>query len=345
MEDGFIIWGEDGECHPLSFAEAPSKKVAAINQSVGINGVNQATDVQTIQQALNDVPANQAQPVPLLVVDGICGSKTKSAIQKFQLAHFGWSGADGRADPNRRTIAKLNQLNTDDEAVAFAASKGNLPEPDPIVGAARVARIRGLIGMAQTCIRAAQHDSMMALPLVDSPVGSGGMLPQMKRESRMRLLNKHFEIDLLPKNEQRLAVEKISHTFSTMESVFTRPGGLWGAAIFDYDPHDKPGYAYTFPQGYYHQGRMAHTLKGDIRYDAIYFCKMIDKATDEMVALGIVHELSHFVAFPERIGDFAYGWRDKPEMIKLPPRQKIFNGMSHGNYAFEAQYGRRPAGY
>lgn len=38
------------------------------------------------------------------------GPKTNGAIQSFQLKHFGWSGADGRVDPGRQTLAKLNEL-------------------------------------------------------------------------------------------------------------------------------------------------------------------------------------------------------------------------------------------
>jgi hypothetical protein len=39
-----------------------------------------------------------------------CGPKTIDAIQKFQLFHFGWNGADGRVDPDGQTLRKLNQF-------------------------------------------------------------------------------------------------------------------------------------------------------------------------------------------------------------------------------------------
>jgi len=81
-----------------------------ISASVGrMGGKNRRPDVLTVQDLLNRVPPHQGGPVPPLVVDGLCGSKTIKAIQKFQLHHFGWRGADGRVDPNGQTHTKLNE--------------------------------------------------------------------------------------------------------------------------------------------------------------------------------------------------------------------------------------------
>jgi hypothetical protein len=82
-----------------------------IGSSVGrMGGKNLPMDVITVQQLLDQVPAHQGGPVPLLDVDGLCGPKTIAAIQKFQLHHFGWSIADGRVDPGGPTLAKLNEF-------------------------------------------------------------------------------------------------------------------------------------------------------------------------------------------------------------------------------------------
>src|ERR1700694_2588698 len=78
--------------------------------SVGINGKNFPDDSLTVQQLLNNVPPARGGPVPLLVEDGICGPKTKAAIQKFQLAQFGWPGCDGRVDPDGPTMIILNMF-------------------------------------------------------------------------------------------------------------------------------------------------------------------------------------------------------------------------------------------
>ena len=82
-----------------------------IRASVGrLGGVNRPQDVRTVQELLNEVPLASGGPVPKLDQDEICGFKTIRAIQTFQLHHFGFKGADGRVDPGRRTLAKLNEF-------------------------------------------------------------------------------------------------------------------------------------------------------------------------------------------------------------------------------------------
>lgn len=84
-----------------------------ITASVGrMGGVNRPQDVRTVQELLNKVPAASGGPTPLLAVDGLCGPKTTNAIQRFQVQHFGWSGADGRVDPGGRTLRKLNEYDS-----------------------------------------------------------------------------------------------------------------------------------------------------------------------------------------------------------------------------------------
>lgn len=86
--------------------------MASITASVGrLGGVNRRDDVITVQELINKVPQNSGGPVTLLKTDGICGQKTINAIQRFQLQHFGWSGADGRVDPTGQTLLKLNEFN------------------------------------------------------------------------------------------------------------------------------------------------------------------------------------------------------------------------------------------
>ncbi len=86
------------------------KSIAA---SVGRLGKNLGLDTLTVQQLLNGVSESQGGPAPKLDEDSKCGKLTIGAIQKFQLHHFGWSGADGRVDPDGPTLAKLNELNPD----------------------------------------------------------------------------------------------------------------------------------------------------------------------------------------------------------------------------------------
>lgn len=85
----------------------------SITGSVGIHGANLKADTETIQNLLNSTPTDKGGANPKLEVDGKCGPLTCKAIQVFQLAHFGWSLADGRVDPDGPTLFLLNSLNPD----------------------------------------------------------------------------------------------------------------------------------------------------------------------------------------------------------------------------------------
>lgn len=78
-----------------------------LDASVGYRGVNKHADVVGVQNAINKVPTDEGgSPLPLKV-DGKCGPKTIKAIQRFQLHHFGWGGADGLIEPGKQTYLKL----------------------------------------------------------------------------------------------------------------------------------------------------------------------------------------------------------------------------------------------
>jgi hypothetical protein len=82
-----------------------------ISATVGRVSRNEPSDVITIQELLNNVSPGEGGPPIKLVVDGLCGPKTQHAIQTFQLKHFGFSGADGRVEPGKQSLARLNEIN------------------------------------------------------------------------------------------------------------------------------------------------------------------------------------------------------------------------------------------
>lgn len=83
-----------------------------ISESVGFACKNRPADVETIQRLLNNVPVGQGGPNPKLGVDGAYGSRTENALQAFQLAQFGWKGADRKVFPGGETLAALNRFDT-----------------------------------------------------------------------------------------------------------------------------------------------------------------------------------------------------------------------------------------
>jgi peptidoglycan hydrolase-like protein with peptidoglycan-binding domain len=71
---------------------------------------NRGPDVKVVQDLLNRVPAGSGGPLGMLTVDGVCGTKTIAAIQRFQSHHFGLAKSDGRVDPDGPTLRKLNEF-------------------------------------------------------------------------------------------------------------------------------------------------------------------------------------------------------------------------------------------
>ena len=82
----------------------------SISASVGQHAPNIESDVRVIQELLNNVPLTALGPVRDLDVDGVYGPLTRAAIIDFQKFHFGLQAADGRVDPGRPTITKLNEF-------------------------------------------------------------------------------------------------------------------------------------------------------------------------------------------------------------------------------------------
>jgi peptidoglycan hydrolase-like protein with peptidoglycan-binding domain len=120
---------------------------ARISASVGRGGVNRSNDVRIIQAALNKISPKSGGPAKPLAEDGICGPKTIEAIQKFQLHHFGWQGADGRVDPDGPTLAKLNQLTNETPTEELVC---RLSRPCPLDAAVNPPPLHSYAGSGQT---------------------------------------------------------------------------------------------------------------------------------------------------------------------------------------------------
>jgi hypothetical protein len=120
--------------------------------SVGrLGGVNRPADVLNVQELLNQVPVGAGGPRIFLNPDMQCGSKTIEAIQKFQLFHFGWKGADGRVDPDGQTLRKLNQF-----------EHGRRPRPRPVT--------------ASTTMKCPHGGSVRGTPSFVTPFGGAPLL-------------------------------------------------------------------------------------------------------------------------------------------------------------------------
>jgi hypothetical protein len=314
----WICKAVDGVCYKReslgdggSGATGTGGGVVAIAASVGLNGVNGYADVVTIQDALNRVPARQGGAVPPLVIDGLCGPKTRGAIQTFQLQHFGWKGADSLIEPFKQTIAKINEILG--------------PEPMlPDLGAP--------IHNAMSWVLRARYTIDLASSVLESEDSSD-------RQTRMRLLNRHFELDSVASKRQTF--EMIRTNYARMSQVFQRPGGLWGSAAFERDPMNLEYRSYTYWRGYFRSGKWHYENGRKIYLDSIYLGRRFDELDRDKRTFVIIHELAHFVGSPQHIDDFAYNADGAGVRVKhLSPHLKSLNAENYANFALDASTGR-----
>ncbi len=81
----------------------------SILESVGQGGRNRPQDVSTVQARLNELVGGARTQ---LMVDGRSGPKTQGMIKDFQTSVLKFSRADGRVDPNGKTIMAMNDSNS-----------------------------------------------------------------------------------------------------------------------------------------------------------------------------------------------------------------------------------------
>ena len=329
-------------CHPVVIAGGPATPTQSASNgsvrilySVGQSGKNIPNDVGTIQDALNRVTDDKGGASPDLIVDNTCGPKTKKAIQVFQLKHFGWSGADSLVEPNRQTIAKLNEI-LDSQ---FENKKSPIGHPLSWNPNGKWLDSESF-GLAHKFILAATANMTSASVWLEESESPGG-LPVFSRSESMKLLNKHFQIDSFgPDKRERF--EFISKQYARMRQVFERPGGLWGPAAFAPDPTTVPtGWrrdAMSGRGGFFRGGEVSNEQGHSLRVDTIYIQQSFFESSKFLQACTIVHELAHFVGHPINIKDPCY--YHEPGYATLKPEVRIVNADNYADYASDAGSGR-----
>jgi peptidoglycan hydrolase-like protein with peptidoglycan-binding domain len=328
MSFGFTSKNAFGPCG-VAYKEAPAGSPLAqlnmdvhIRNPVGKRGVKNGPDVKIVQQALKAVPATLGGR-PDLKDDGIVGPITQGAIDQFQRLHFGSDKADGTVDVKHRTQAKLSSL-----------------QPPKLK---RMELARARLPSAENCI----HAALNTIASNNSP----GKVGERARD----MMQRHFGIvDDAAGRDHRSLVRRV---FRDMELVFARRGAFGNDGFslhFEAEPFSNKGFfAFTWFNGFRELGQFGGVLDEQrrdqrwFRHDTIYLSAFYDVTTDDDRTQTIVHELAHFVGAPsgssDRITDNAYGDVDNPNLVALSPTKRMHNAESYGNFAFEAQFGHKPA--
>jgi hypothetical protein len=200
-----------------------------------------------------------------------------------------------------------------------------------------------------TCIVAAQANALAALPVAARDTPSPGGLPSLGRDALLRRLNLHFRVDDL--RDPAGTVSDILDVYNNMRRVFTRPGGLWGAAIFAPDPLGRAVRAYTPHGGFFRRGEKDPQV--GIRNDTIYLCQKLEQDTADYQTITVLHELAHFVSplsgsksiiDHRHKGSQAQGWVDSPPMQRLTAAQRVTHAESYANFAFDCAFDRKACG-
>ncbi len=320
-----LIMHLDGLCRKDNLANAlpSSDQLISIDLPVGAGpkAKNLNSDVRTIQEALNKIKAIDGGPKVPLAVDGLCGPKTNKAIFDFQFKQFGIRGADTLIEPGKQTIQRINQL-------LFS----NLPV-DPSVNLDIRAKLVSHLDIVARAIHAAQANLMQAL----LPAGSlfGG--PGIDR------VNRHFALDTLKPEKREPAIRNILQVFNKYKECLLLPPelelGFLGAGAFVADKTGDPRIAFAFANGFFRKGEIEPDRK--IPMDRIHLGRRAFFAlTDsEFCAFIMLHEMAHFVGFPDKtfIGDNGRGWFTDITIKPLSVESRLHNADSYATFAAECR--------
>lgn len=293
-----------------------------ILKPVGVGGANLYDDVFNIQYGLDQVAPIDGGPSPQLVIDGKCGPKTIGAIREFQKKHFGYAGCDGRIDPGKQTLKRLNELRNRNVFPTIPLSL----KTDGFL-------LAGMLQHSQhtrDCVHAAMTNISLAMNVADNTIP--GLLGA-SRESRMRLLNKHFRIDNF-KQLKRPILQKLHNIYSFMLNVLDRPEAF---TTLDTTNEGESISTVAFARlGGFHD---KNDLTGKIVFRrGVLFATGIP----DFAAFIFIHELRHFVDQDGTQGHFAKGWVTDDGMKKLTETQTINNCDTFAGFALEAKNGDMP---
>ncbi len=315
----FLVMPAVGSCISTSTLPTGAGPIA-ISKPVGQGPLarNIPDDVKTIQEALNQVTVKGVTggPIPLLVVDGIKGPKTQSAILKFQQAQVRSVRADGLVEPGKQTILRLNEI---DSPISKFDLNAKLAASLPLLRAALAAAIQNVTIVITS--------------------GPGTTVSAALAEDR---LNRHFALNTIDASGQSNARVNLFETYSEMALVVNQPDlfDMFGAIdAFDVDPQNAK-IALTTAQGVFEPPLKdgANNPARQIRLGLGFFAPNV---SNDFAAFILIHELAHFTSRRdgELIIDNGRGWFDDVFIRPLSAAQRLLNADSYASFAQECRTG------
>jgi peptidoglycan hydrolase-like protein with peptidoglycan-binding domain len=312
-----LVMPSVGSCISTSTLPASPGPIA-ITKPVGQGPFarNIPADVKIIQEALNQVTVKgfTGGPIPILVVDGIKGSKTQSAINKFQQAQVKSIIPDGLVEPGGKTILRLNEL-------VAPVSKFDLN-----------AKLAAALPILRASLAAAIQNVTMVITN-----GPGTPGPASVAEDR---LNRHFALNTTNASGQSNGRVNLFETYTEMALVVNRPDlfNMFGAIdAFDVDSNNAK-IALTNSQGVFEPALKdgAPNPARNIRLGLGFFAPNV---SNDFAAHILLHELAHFTGRRdgEPIVDNARGWFDDAFIRPLSADQRLLNADSYASFAHECR--------
>lgn len=306
----------------------------SISKAVGAGAPNDATDVRTIQQALNRFPPSMGGPQPKLKPDGKVGRLTTGAIEKFQIRQLG--GTDSRIDPDKRTINKINEL----VLTVFVT-----------VNPRTMKKIYDeLLPEVQKCVLAADAallSARQALLFPPSGINPGAASAAM--------VNRHFQLDQNSAREGdfelirglfRNMVALVHRNTGGNEKTFVPAPGRFSAARMLV----SGVLAMAQPNGValkgFDRGKAQDGSDVQIPRDKIMIMVPFALTSRDGQIIALIHEMAHFLGDPDgapnSIDDPPGGSSAPSEIAKLPHRRRPRIAENYATFAFEARFRRPP---
>lgn len=280
-----------------------------ITAAVGQGGSNKKDDVFNIQYGLDQVPPIDGGPNPPLKIDGICGPKTIGAIRAFQQKYFGWAGCDGRIDPGKQTIAKLNE------------KRQRWIQPSLPLSLTTDGWLLADILQHVPHTRACVHAAMTKI----SSAKMGGLFG----DSSMSLIDKHFRLS--SRADLGGDLNRIYNIYRDMLSILDRPDAYCTLDTTD-EGETISTVAFARLGGFFDKTDL--TGKIVFRRGAYFASGIADFA-----AFVFIHEMRHYVEDRGDVGHHAKGWYSDPGMQALKANDLLNNCDTYAGFALEARNG------